>query len=84
MAGRSRFVTGAVRVSNGAGRAEVVPETAGAAPLPAAVGREAACCRPWHLAVAEDGRLRRRSVRGGDGRQPEMFQDATALVPRIV
>jgi len=69
LAGCSRFVTGIGRVPAGGGREEVVPEKAAATPLPAAVGREAACCSPRHLAVADEGSHRLKAVRGGDGRQ---------------
>jgi len=58
LAGCFRFVAGTGRVSTGGGWAEVVPEKAAAAPLPAGVGREAACRRPRHLAVAEEGHQR--------------------------
>ena len=53
----------------GGGRAAVVPDKATAAPLPVAVGRGAACCRPRRRAIASDGSQCRQALRGGNGRQ---------------
>ena len=58
----SRLVAGTGHVRTGGGRAAVVPEKAAAAPLPAAIGLEAACCRPRHLEVADYGGQSRQAV----------------------
>jgi len=60
----SHFETGTGRVRAGGGQAAVAPEKAAAASLPAAVGHEAARCRPWHLVVAEERCQCRKAVRG--------------------
>jgi len=63
------FATGTGRARTAGSQAAVAPEKAANGSLPAAVGREAARCRPWHLVVADDRCQRRKPVRGGDGRQ---------------
>ena len=77
-----RFVAATHRARTGGGQAAVAPEKAAAASLSAAVGREAARCRPWHLVVADKRCQRRKPVRGGDGRQrckspPRWHRDKT-------
>ena len=64
-----RFATGTGRDRTGGGQAAVAPEKAATTSLPAAVGREAARSRLWHLVVADERCQRRKPVQGGDGRQ---------------